>query len=115
MVRLRGAVVGDVAHAVPVRVIDRIIRATVTQVTHPVVIAVFLRNIRMTIIAALAIPTSVVGTFAFTWMISYGTFGLIAPETFGTFFDYQMAGLLSGRLDVPGEAIAWRRGPGFGD
>lgn len=44
-------------------------------------------------------------TVAFTWLVSYGTFRLVATETFGAFYDHQAASLLHGRLDVPYDAI----------
>jgi len=44
-------------------------------------------------------------TLAFTWLITYGTLSVVAPETFGNFYDYQATSLLQGRLDVPYDAI----------
>lgn len=46
-----------------------------------------------------------VALIAFLWLVSYGTFDVIAPEAFGEFYDFQALSLLHGRLDVPREAI----------
>ncbi len=42
---------------------------------------------------------------AFAWMLTFGTFRLHHREVFGSFYDYQAASLLRGRLDVPDVAI----------
>jgi len=43
--------------------------------------------------------------FAFTLVLTSGTFRLIAPESFGNFYDFQAVSLLQGRLDVPEECL----------
>ncbi len=52
------------------------------------------------------VGTAGVATILFTWMVSYGSFDLVAPERFGDFYDYQAVSLLHGRLDVPDVAIS---------
>jgi hypothetical protein len=42
----------------------------------------------------------------FTWHITQGTFQLIYPDSFGSFYDQQAASLLQGGLDVPESAIS---------
>jgi len=39
------------------------------------------------------------------WIVTGGTWKFIFPEGFGSFFDFQAANLLQGRLDVPPEGI----------
>jgi hypothetical protein len=43
---------------------------------------------------------------AFVWMVTYGTWQLTVPESFGQFFDVQAESLLLGRWDVPPQGIA---------
>ncbi|MGH7996498.1 MAG: hypothetical protein ACREFX_09120 [Opitutaceae bacterium] len=43
---------------------------------------------------------------AFAYFVTEGTGSLFYPESFGDFYDYQAAGLLHGRLDVPRGAIS---------
>jgi hypothetical protein len=50
--------------------------------------------------------TGALATFAFAWMVSYGTLALIQPETFADFYDHQATSLLQGRLDVPRAGIS---------
>lgn len=50
--------------------------------------------------------TGGLATLLFTWMVTYGSFRLVAPEVFANFYDFQAASLLQGRLDVPREAIS---------
>lgn len=45
-------------------------------------------------------------TTIFAWMISYGTFRLVAEDEFGTFYDYQAASLLRLRWDVPEPSLS---------
>jgi hypothetical protein len=53
------------------------------------------------------------------WLVTFGTFRFNHAEVFGSFYDYQAATLLEGRLDVPEEAIggeafeAWGRLYGY--
>jgi hypothetical protein len=42
----------------------------------------------------------------FTWLVTDGSFRLLYPESFGSFYDYQAQSLLHRRLDVPWEAIS---------
>ena len=51
------------------------------------------------------IGTATVCTLLFGWMITQGTFAFFCAEELGAFYDFQMAALLHGRLDVPEEAI----------
>ncbi len=44
-------------------------------------------------------------TVAYAWLVSLGSFQLIYPEIFGSFYDYQARSFLQGRLDVPEDAI----------
>ena len=48
----------------------------------------------------------VVCLIAFAWMISFGTFRLIADDSFGTFYDHQAAAWLDGRWDVPEPSLS---------
>ncbi len=55
----------------------------------------------------------VVATLAYMWVVTLGSFKIIYPEIFGSFYDYQALSFLQGRLDVPndaigGEAFEWR-------
>ena len=55
----------------------------------------------------------VAATIVYAWVVTLGTFQLIYPEIFGSFYDYQARSFLEGRLDVPndaigGEAFEWR-------
>ena len=51
------------------------------------------------------LPISVV-LLAFVWMVTYGTWQLTVPESFGQFFDVQAESFLAGRWDVPPRGIA---------
>ena len=44
-------------------------------------------------------------TTGYTWVVTGGTFNFNHAEVFGSFYDYQAASFLEGRLDVPEEAI----------
>jgi hypothetical protein len=44
-------------------------------------------------------------TLVYLWFVTYGTWRLFEPESFGQFQDAQARSLLAGRLDVPQEAI----------
>jgi hypothetical protein len=44
---------------------------------------------------------------AFVWMVTYGTWQLTVPESFGQFFDVQAESLLAGRWDVPPQGIGF--------
>ncbi len=52
------------------------------------------------------LPLSMI-LLAFVWMVTYGTWQLTVPESFGQFFDVQAESLLAGRWDVPPQAIAF--------
>lgn len=45
-------------------------------------------------------------TTIFAWMISYGTFRLVAEDEFGSFYDHQAASLLRLRWDVPEPSLS---------
>ncbi len=49
--------------------------------------------------------TTALSTVLFAWMITNGTFRFLQTEELATFYDYQMASLLDGHLDVPDDAI----------
>ncbi|MBL9189283.1 MAG: hypothetical protein JNK23_17505 [Opitutaceae bacterium] len=49
-------------------------------------------------------------TLVYAWLVTLGTWRLNVAEDFGSFYDYQAASLLAGRLDVPEEAV---RGEAF--
>lgn len=49
--------------------------------------------------------TAAACTLVFTWMLTQGTFDFDVTEPLGSFYDYQAASLLRGRLDVPDDAI----------
>ena len=49
--------------------------------------------------------TVVISTVIFSWLVTQGEFRFFYPEEFGSFYDYQAAGLLQGRLDVPDVAL----------
>ena len=44
-------------------------------------------------------------TVCYTWVVTGGSFRFNHAEVFGSFYDYQAASFLEGRLDVPEEAI----------
>ena len=44
-------------------------------------------------------------TLVFAWLVTFGSFRLNVAEPYGSFYDYQAASLLRGRLDVPEDAI----------
>ena len=44
-------------------------------------------------------------TLCYTWVVTGGSFRFNHAEVFGSFYDYQAASFLEGRLDVPEEAI----------
>jgi hypothetical protein len=50
--------------------------------------------------------TAAVCAAGFWWLVTAGTGRLLVPETFGSFYDYQAASLLQGRLDVPAPGIS---------
>jgi hypothetical protein len=52
------------------------------------------------------LATTAVCTLAFATVLTGGTFRLIFPESFGSFYDHQAASLLAGHLDVPEEAVS---------
>jgi len=52
------------------------------------------------------IGTVVVSAVIFSWLVTQGEFRFFYPEEFGSFYDYQAASLLQGRLDVPDVALA---------
>lgn len=49
---------------------------------------------------------AILALLAFTYVVTDGTFHLLYPESFGTFYDHQALSLLHGRLDVPEEALS---------
>jgi hypothetical protein len=51
------------------------------------------------------VATTAVCTLVYTWLVTLGSFTLNYGEVFGSFYDYQAASLLQGRLDVPEAAI----------
>lgn len=60
-------------------------------------------------LAAPHVPFFVVLTLCttiFAWMISYGTFRLVAEDEFGSFYDHQAASLLRLRWDVPEPSLS---------
>lgn len=52
-----------------------------------------------------AAATIALCSLAFTWIITGGTWAVWVEENFGTFYDFQAASLLRGRLDVPHAAL----------
>lgn len=56
------------------------------------------------------VGSSAIATLGYAWLVTLGSFQLKYPEIFGDFYDFQAASFLSGRLDVPEEAIG---GEGF--
>ena len=50
--------------------------------------------------------TVVFSAVVFSWLVTQGEFRFLYPEEFGSFYDYQAASLLQGRLDVPDVALA---------
>src|SRR5688572_16226316 len=44
--------------------------------------------------------TAFLCTLAFAWIVTFGTFKLVAADSFGSFYDYQAASWLKGRWDV---------------
>ncbi len=44
-------------------------------------------------------------TVGYAWLVTLGSFQVIYPEIFGSFYDYQAQSFLRGHLDVPEEAI----------
>jgi hypothetical protein len=51
------------------------------------------------------IGAATAATFCYLWIVTGGTLKLNQAEVFGSFYDYQAASLLQGRLDVPEDAI----------
>jgi hypothetical protein len=51
------------------------------------------------------VAAAAIACFGYAWLVTLGTFRFNEPEVFGSFYDYQAASLLAGRLDVPEEAI----------
>jgi hypothetical protein len=51
------------------------------------------------------ISTALVAALVFAYFVTDGEFNFNFPESFGNFYDYQAAGLLHGRIDVPPEAL----------
>ncbi len=51
------------------------------------------------------VAAAAVASLGYAWLVTLGTFRFNEPEVFGSFYDYQAASLLAGRLDVPEEAI----------
>lgn len=48
---------------------------------------------------------ALIATLGYAWLVTLGSFQLVYPEIFGSFYDYQARSFLQGRLDVPEEAI----------
>ena len=51
------------------------------------------------------VGTTVISALSFAWMITRGSFVFPYDEPLSSFYDFQMASLLHGHLDVPDEAI----------
>ncbi len=51
------------------------------------------------------VGTALVASIGFAWLVTLGSFRFNEREVFGSFYDYQAASFLQGRLDVPEEAI----------
>lgn len=49
--------------------------------------------------------SALAATLVYAWLVTYGNFRFGAGDIFGSFYDYQAASLLQGRLDVPEDAI----------
>lgn len=49
--------------------------------------------------------STAVASCVYAWLVTLGTFNLNFAEYFGSFYDYQAASFLQGRLDVPEDAI----------
>ena len=49
--------------------------------------------------------TAFLCTLAFAWIVTFGTFNLVAEDSFGSFYDHQAAAWLKGRWDVPEAAL----------
>jgi HAE1 family hydrophobic/amphiphilic exporter-1 len=64
-------VIADESTFIEASVEDSLFDLLLGGILAVVIIAVFLRNLRMTLIAAVAIPTSVIGTFAFLQAIGF--------------------------------------------
>ncbi len=52
------------------------------------------------------LATSLLCTLGFITVLTGGSFRLVFPESFGSFYDHQAASLLAGRLDVPEGALS---------
>lgn len=52
------------------------------------------------------VVTVAVCAIAFSYVVTGGSFRFCFPEVFGSFYDYQAASLLHGRLDVPETALS---------
>jgi hypothetical protein len=49
--------------------------------------------------------TALACVIAFAWVVTFGTFSLVAEDSFGSFYDHQAAAWLKGRWDVPEPAL----------
>jgi hypothetical protein len=49
--------------------------------------------------------TALLCTLAFAWIVTVGTFKLVAEDSFGSFYDHQAASWLQGHWDVPEAAL----------
>jgi hypothetical protein len=52
------------------------------------------------------LPAFLLVMLVYLWLVTYGTWQVFEPESFGQFQDAQAKSLLKGRLDVPRDAIA---------
>ena len=64
-------VIADESTFIKAAVEDSMFDLLLGAILAVVIIAIFLRNLRMTLIAAVAIPTSVIGTFAFLHAVGF--------------------------------------------